>query len=251
MADPHTFFLFAIPAVLIVGLSKGGFGGGIGMLGTPIIAMAISPLKAAAIMLPILVVLDMVGLVYYRHKVDWQIIRTMVPGAVVGIALGWSTANYVPEAIIRVLIGLIAISFALNQILAELRNIEQRGKNGFAAAFWGTVAGYTSFVSHAGGPPFQAYTVKLKLAPFLYVGTSVVFFSIVNAVKIVPYLALGQFSAENLSQSMILLPLAIVGVFIGIWLVKAINPKMFYRITYAAMLVIGCKLIWDGATTAF
>lgn len=248
MSEFSDFYVFAIPAVLIAGISKGGFGGGIGMVSTPLLAMSVSPLQAAAIMLPILIVMDILGLIAYRRKVDWQIIRTMVPGAVIGILLGWYTATYVSEEAIRFLVGVIAVSFALSQIIAEMRNVHRTGRNRFAANFWGLVAGYTSFVSHAGGPPYQAYSVKLKLEPVLYAGTSVVFFSIVNAVKVVPYFALGQFSTENLSQSAVLLPIAAIGILAGIWLVKRVNRELFYRITYAAMLLIGCKLIWDGAS---
>lgn len=246
MSTDLVFFAIAIPAVLLTGLSKGGFGGGLAMMGTPLLALVISPVRAAAIMLPVLILMDIVALLSYRGQVKWTIIRQMIPGALAGIALGWATAAYVEENAIRVVVGVIAILFALNQALADRLKRPPTREHLPRATFWGVVAGYTSFVSHAGGPPFQAYTLPLKMDKLLFAGTGVVFFAIVNAVKVAPYLALGQFSAENLRASAMLLPIAVVGVLSGVWAVRRVSQGVFYQITYVAMIVIGSKLVYDG-----
>jgi hypothetical protein len=240
------FYLVAIPAVIITGMSKGGFGGGVGMLGTPLLALAVDPVRAAAILLPVLVAMDLVGLVSYRGKVHWSIVRQMMPGALAGTALGWATAALVPDNAIRMLVGVIAIAFAVNSIFGEWMQRAPKRESIVGATFWGTVAGYTSFVAHAGGPPFQVYTLPLKLDRMLYAGTTIVFFSILNATKLVPYMLLGQFSSENLSISASLMPIAVAGVLIGVWLVRRVSQKVFYMVTYVTMLAVGAKLVWDG-----
>lgn len=247
MSPELFFYLVAIPAVIVTGLSKGGLGGGISMLGTPMLALAVDPVRAAAIMLPVLLLMDAIGLVSYRGHVRWSIVTTMMPGAFAGLALGWATAATVPEPAIRIVVGLIAIVFALNQIHAEWRKLGNKPESLGGASFWGLLSGYTSFVSHAGGPPYQAYTLPLGIEKMQYAGTSIVFFAIINAAKVVPYLMLGQFSSENLITSAKLAPVAVIGVLLGVWIVRRVSQTLFYRVTYAAMILIGTKLVWDGA----
>lgn len=245
IADP-LFIAVAIPAVLITGISKGGFGGGIGMIGTPLLALAVAPVKAAAIMLPVLILMDMIGLWSYRGKTHWPVIRMMIPTAILGIGIGWLTASRVSDDWTRILVGTIAVAFGIHQALKDYLARPAASENRFKAAFWGSIAGFTSFISHTGGPPFQAYAVPLKLDRIVYAGTSVIFFSIVNAVKLVPYFALGQFTTENLAASLVLMPLAALGVLAGIWLVRRVSQGMFYYVTYAAMIAVGIKLVSDG-----
>jgi len=243
--DGH-FYIIATIAVLITGMSKGGFGGGIGMLGTPIMALAIDPVRAAAILLPVLVAMDIVGLASYRGRVHWPIIRQMMPAALAGTALGWATAALVSDGAIRILVGVIAIVFAINQAFADWLKRPPARENIVGATIWGTITGYTSFVAHAGGPPYQVYTLPLQLDKVLYAGTGVMFFSILNAVKLAPYFLLGQFGAENLKISASLVPAAALGVLLGVWLVKRVSQRVFYTFTYVSMFVIGLKLIYDG-----
>ena len=242
------FYLVAVPAVLLTGLSKGGFAGGIAMLGTPLLALAISPVQAAAIMLPVLILMDVIGLASYRGIYDRQILIDMLPAAMAGIFAGWLTAALVSDDWIRILIGVIAISFAVNQITRDFRRLPPAGRNPIAASFWGTLTGFTSFIAHAGGPPFQAYVLPLKPDKMIYAGTAVVAFAVINAVKVVPYFALGQFTAQNLWTSAALMPVAVAGVLMGVWLTKRVPQTVFYNITYTAMIVVGFKLLWDGQT---
>ena len=246
MLTDWTFFSLAIPAVMLAGIAKGGFGGSLGMLATPIIALAISPVQAAAIMLPILILMDIIGLINYRSKVDWSIIRQMLPGGLVGIAIGWATASIISENMVRLVVGVVAIIFALNMVVRELRKMGAQERNGLLAVIWGTVSGFTSFISHAGGPPYQAYTLPLKMDKMIFAGTGIMMFSIMNAVKLVPYFALGQFTTDNLNASFTLMPVAFLAVLLGVWLTKRVAQDIYYRLTYIAMFVIGVKLLWDG-----
>lgn len=248
MSPDILFIVVAIPAVLLTGLSKGGLGGSLGMLSTPLIALTISPVRAAAIMLPILVAMDIIALATYRRHVNWRVVWQMIPGAMAGIALGWATAAYVNEDIFRIVVGLIAMVFAVNNFIADRLKRAAASESSVRGNLWGVVTGYTSFVAHAGGPPYNAYALPLKMDKLIFAGTGVVFFAIVNAVKLVPYLALGQFSRDNLHISFLLMPVAVIGVLLGVWVVRRISQAIFYNVTYAAMVVIGAKLLYDGIT---
>jgi len=252
MTDPF-FYAAAIPAVILVGLSKGGFGGAMALLGVPLMALAISPVQAAAILLPILIVMDIVSLWSWRGHSDNRTLVIMVPGALVGIAIGWATAAWVTAPMIRLIVGAVALWFVwryLAQTMAAARNgnkQEAHGHQPVQGTLWGALAGFTSFVSHAGGPPYQIYTLPLRQDPKTYTGTSVRFFAIINAIKLVPYFALGQFDATNLSTSLALAPLAPVATLAGAFIVRRMKPDIFYPFMYVMVFVAALKLIWDGA----
>jgi uncharacterized membrane protein YfcA len=251
MIEDPLFYMAAIPAVLLVGLSKGGFGGGLALLSLPIMALIISPIQAAAIMLPILILMDMIGLIAWRGVFDRKCLMILTPAAMVGIGVGWATAAYVTSAHVRLIVGVVALMFWLDYMLGGGKTREPRAHNPRKGWFWGAMSGFTSFVSHAGGPPFQMYVLPLRLDPKMLAGTAIIFFSIVNAVKVVPYLALGQFSPVNLMTSAVLLPLAPLGTLAGVRLVKIVPQATFYRITYSVVFVISLKLIWDGLNGLF
>ncbi|MCY0096534.1 sulfite exporter TauE/SafE family protein [Hoeflea ulvae] len=251
MTDPF-FYATAIPAVILVGLSKGGFGGAMALLGVPLMALTISPVQAAAILLPILIVMDMVSLWTWRSHKDTRTLVIMLPGALVGIGIGWITAAWVTVAMIKLIVGAVALWFVwryVAQNLAAARNGAEhaaRGHRPVQGVLWGTLSGFTSFVSHAGGPPYQMYTLPLRQDPKTYTGTSVRFFTIINAVKLAPYFALGQFDSTNLSTSLALAPLAPVATLGGAYIVKRMKPDIFYPFMYAMVLLAALKLIWDG-----
>lgn len=245
IADPW-FYTAAIPALFFVGLSKGGFGGTFAMLGVPIMSLAISPLQAAGIMLPILLVMDVVALAAYKGKADWRCLAILLPAAVVGIGFAWATASFVNDAAVTLLLGVISIAFVADYILNRRKDDAALGHNVPKGVFWGAVAGFTSFISHAGGPPFQMYMLPLRLAPVLFAGTAVIFFAAVNAIKVVPYFFLGQFDTTNLATSVVLFPLALIATLTGVRLVKIVKAHTFYSIIYVVMAVIGAKLVYDG-----
>lgn len=245
LSDPW-FYATSIPAVLLVGLSKGGFGG-IALIGVPLMALTMSPVQAAAIMLPILIVMDIVSLWSWRGQRDTETLRIMLPGAMAGIGIGWAMAAFVTVSAVRLIVGIVALLFVLRWLVQRVgRRHRLRRQNLAAGNFWGAVAGFTSFVAHAGGPPFQVYALALGLAPGTYVGTSVIFFAILNAVKLLPYFALGQFDASNLAASAVLLPLAPVATLTGAWLVRRIKAEHFYPFMYVMVLIVSLKLIYDG-----
>jgi len=244
ITDPW-FYAVAVPAVLLVGLSKGGFLGGIAVIGVPLLTLAISPVQAAAIMLPILIAMDVIGVWAYRHSFDKRSIAILLPAAALGIIIGYLTAAYVSEAHVRLLIGVIALAFALDYWFRK--RPQAAGHSRFKGTLWGTVTGFTSFVSHAGSPPYQMYMLPLQLPPRIYAGTGAILFAGINLIKVPPYFLLGQFTAENMLTFLVLAPLAPFAMAISIWLVRRVPQEPFYRIAYSCLVIVALKLVWDGA----
>lgn len=244
IADPW-FYAAAIPAILLVGISKGGFGSGAGMFATPLIALTMPIPQAAAILLPILCVMDAAGLWAYRGRYSRENLRMLLVGGVAGVGLGTLTFRYFDESWIRVILGAMAVGFVMQRYLvrASAKVAVPSGPRGF---FWSAVSGLTSTIAHAGGPPLSIYLLPLRLDKAVMVGTTVVFFAVINLVKLVPYAWLGLFDARNLSTSLALAPLAPVGIWVGVSLMRRVPETLFYRICYALLLVVGLKLLWDG-----
>jgi hypothetical protein len=249
ITDP-LFYAIAIPAIFLVGLAKGGFVGPLAMLGVPLLALVISPVQAAGILLPILIAMDVFALWAYRGVYDLTNLKIMLPAALMGITIGWLTAAYVSDAHVRLIVGVVAILFTLDYWIGW-RGARTPGPNIAKGGFWCTIAGFTSFVSHAGGPPVQMYLLPQRLEPRLFVGTNVIFFTAVNWLKVLPYLALGQLGLDNLATSAVLSPLAPISILTGAWLVKKLDVDLFYRLAYIMIFVISLKLIWDGVSAIF
>lgn len=244
LTDPF-FLAVAIPAILITGISKGGFGGGLGMVAVPLMALAITPVQAAAIMLPILCVMDLFALWHFRGNADWRQLRILLPAAVVGIGLGTLGFHLMSEAQLKLMIGTIALGFVSHRFLKR-HNQQPQTTSLLRGGFWGTIAGFTSFGVHAGGPPLSIYLLPLKLQKTIFAATTVVFFTTVNLVKVIPYLWLGQFSSANLSTSLMLAPLAPLGIWLGRLLHDRISDRGFFMICYGLLALAGAKLILDG-----
>ena len=245
-ADP-AFLILSVVAVVLAGFSKGGFAGA-GTLSTPLIALAISPVEAAAIMLPILLIQDAFSLWAYRGDIDRKNITILVPGAVVGVAIGYFQAAYLPEEAASGMIGLIAVVFGLRSLFSKTAaEAPPKEAKVPAGLFWGAVGGFTSMVLHAGSPPFQIYVMPQKLSRHLYVGTSVLFFALVNWIKVPPYLMLGQLNWETLKISLVLFPIAIISTFWGIRLVRRVSTEEFYKIINVLLVIVGVKLLWSAA----
>ena len=246
MAFDTTFFAAMVPAVILMGLSKGGFSG-LGLLSLPLMALVVSPVTAAAIMLPLLISQDVVTVWSYRRDFDGRNLATLLPGAILGVLAGYLLAAKVSDSAVGLAVGLISVGFAL-------RRLARAGKapspvtraNHAAGAIWGAICGFTSMIAHAGGPPFQIYVMPQRLPPAVFVGTGAIFFAMMNLIKVGPYLALGQFSAQNLLASAALFPVAIVSTLAGVWLVRRVPAERFYTIIYWLLLAIGTKLIVDG-----
>ena len=246
ITDP-LFYLCAIPAVLIFGIAKGGFGGGIAVVSVPLMALTISPVQAAAILLPVLLVMDAVALWSFRGKWDRRNIAIMLPGAVIGIVIGALYFRYLSEDAVRALIGTIALLFCGNYFLRRHRTAATQ-PNRFKGTFWGTVAGFTSFGIHAGGPPAQIYLLPQQMEKTLLMGTFAVLFAAINVVKLIPYTLLGQLDHTNLVTSLVLLPLAPIGVRLGYFMLHRVNEMLIYRICYIFLAIAGAKLLQEGIT---
>ena len=247
ITEPY-FYLLAVPAVILVGIGKGGFAG-VGLLSVPLMALAVPPMQAAAIMLPILMAQDLVGVWAFRRDFSMRDLKLLMPGGLLGLVAGYVFVREVPNGVILILVGLIATLFVAWQ--AARWGV---GKGSAAtdasvapAAIWGTATGFTSFVANAGGPPFQVYMMPRRLPPREFAGTSTLFFAVMNYVKFPAYVQLGLATGENLLTSAVLLPLAIASISAGVWLVRRVPAESFYRIVYGLTLAVGLKLVWDGA----
>jgi uncharacterized membrane protein YfcA len=249
ISDP-LFLTVAAISVTLLGLAKGGFYG-IGMLATPLLALVVPPVQAAGILLPILLIGDVVGVWAYRHSYDSWLLKVMLPGALIGIGAGWALAAYLPQDYVRIAIGLIALVFTLGYWLDRRppRPVAQRSAP--KGVFWSSLAGFTSFVAHAGGPPYSVYMLPLKLDKLVFAGTTTILFAAVNLLKVVPYYFLGQLSADNLTISLALFPLAVVTTLLGVWLVRRVPQELFYRIVYILMFLIGLELVRGGLAGIF
>jgi len=241
------FYALAVPAVILLGLSKGGFAG-LGALSLPILAMAVSPIRAAAILLPILIVQDVVSVWAFRRSWDGAVLAWMLPGAVVGITLAYLFAAHVdPDAVLG-LVGAISIVFGLYRLWLARRSAEVVAARspGWVGTLAGVVSGFTSQIAHAGQPPFQMWVLPRRLERDVLVGTTAIFFAATNWLKVPAYWALGQFSRANLTTAALLMPVAIVSTFAGVWLVRRVSPARFYGAIYVLMVLVGVKLVWDA-----
>ena len=245
MSDP-TFFLVAALAVFLVGLSKSGLVASLGVVGVPLLTLIMPARDAAGMMLPLLIVMDVIALFAYRREVNWRIFWILLPGALVGTVVAFSLSAVVSEAMVRLAIGIITLLFVLDAWLPLRKKLEGLPPSRVWGAFWGSVAGFTSFVSHTGGPPIQIYMLPMRLTPALFAGTNAVFFAVVNAIKIPPYLVLGQLSWANMQAALYLVPVAVAGMLVGVFLVRRIDPAVFYRVAYVLIFLLSLKLIYDG-----
>lgn len=244
ITDP-VFYAVAVPAVLLMGVSKSGFGAGFGALATPLMAVALPVPQAAAIMLPLLAVMDAFGLAALWREADRSLLRLMLPAGLLGTVLGTLSFGLLPTSTVAGIVGALTLLF-----LAQRQFFPPRADAPPPPRWWGfglgIAAGYTSFVAHAGGPPALAYLMPLKLRPLVFAGTTAVFFAAVNASKWIPYAWLGLIDLRNLTTSLLLMPLAPIGVWVGVRLARRVEPTLFYRLLSLGMLLTGVKLLWDG-----
>jgi len=243
LSDP-LFYAVAVPCVFMFGLAKGGFAG-VGMIAMPVLALLISPVQAAAILLPILIVQDAVGVWAFRRSWDRSVLKLMIPTAAIGVTLGYLLAAKVSVAVVLGVLGAISVSFSLYRLWLSRPGQVPVVTNGHPAvgALLGVAAGFTSQIAHAGQPPFQMWVLPKRLSPEVLVGTTAIFFATVNWIKVPAYLALGQFTPQNMLTSLVLMPIAIGSTLTGVWLVRRIPAERFYTLIYLLMIVVGAELI--------
>jgi uncharacterized membrane protein YfcA len=219
----------------------------VGALGVPLLALVMPPVAAAALLLPVYIVSDAVGLWAYRKEYSARNLVILLPAMVFGVGLGWATAKITPEWIVTLLVGVVGVYYCVTVFLR--RASPPKPADVPRGIFWGTITGFTSFVSHTGGPPFQAYVLPQKLPKMMFAGTSTIAFAIINLVKLVPYWALGQFNPGNLQVAAMLSPVAVAGALIGYKATAHIPEKLFYRLVEVALFIISLKLIYDALLT--
>jgi uncharacterized membrane protein YfcA len=240
------FVVVSLAAAFFIGLSKGGLPI-IAMLSVPMMALFTAPIAAAAMLLPIYIVSDMIGLWIYRGSFSARNLAILIPASLVGIGIGWATATLIPEHAISLVLGTMGLLFCLRQWLAPIKTRQPRPADVPRGLFWGTIMGFTSFVSHAGGPPYQMYVLPQRLDKALFAGTATILFAVVNLAKLVPYWQLDQMHVENLSLALLLIPVAIAGTFTGARLLQVIRQDVFYRTVEIALLLVSVNLIYEGA----
>ena len=249
ISDP-LFYLVAIPAVISIGISKGGIGG-TGSLATPLMALVVAVPQAAALLLPSICIADIFAIWAFRKTWDKKNLVIMIPGATIGVIVGTLGFRYLDSDAIKLIIGMIAVIFSSIRFISFIFKkispppTQPRVLKG---GFWSAVCGFTSFVAHAGGPPLNVYLIPQKLDKSVYMGTLAIFYTYVNYAKIIPYWWLGQFHITNLSTALILIPIVPVGIYIGLWIQRRINDVIFYRAVMTLLFLTGIKLLYDGVT---
>jgi uncharacterized membrane protein YfcA len=244
ITDPW-FYAVAAPAALLMGLAKSGLAAGIGALAVPLMALAVPVPQAAAIMLPLLMAADVVGLSQLVRHCDRVLIRLLLPAGLAGIALGWALFGWLSAPAVAGITGLLTLVFVAIRVFWPARPDAPPPSHSMGRLM-ALLSGFTSFVAHAGSPPIGFYVLPLKLPPLVFCATMAVFFAALNVSKWLPYALLGLVDATNMATSLVLLPLPMLGVWVGVRLVKRVPAWLFNRLFLAGMLLTGLKLLWDG-----
>ena len=244
--DGTLFWVFAAVATFVVGVSKGGIPG-VGILAVPILAQVISPVVAAGLLLPLYVISDFYGLWLYRKDYDLWNIKIMVFAATIGIGIGWATAHYNSDDLVKLVVGVVGIWYSVDlYIKSKKKEIEAKPADVPRGIFWGIIAGFTSFVAHAGGIPYQMYVLPQRLTKMKYAGTATIVFAIVNALKLPPYFLLGQINLVSLEKCLYLAPVALFGAWAGFKLTKILPEGPFFKAVEIALLLVSCNLIYEA-----
>ena len=239
------YLILASCGALLIGMSKGGLPL-VGMMSVPLLSLVMSPVKAAVLLLPLFVVSDVVGVWLYRRQYSAVNLKILIPAGLVGVFVGWLTASMISDLTIKFIIGLVGVVFCLQTWFRRGQSETPQEATKIKGYFWGGMAGFTSFISHAGGPPFQIYVLPQKLPKAEFAGTATILFAIINFSKILPYQNLSPYSSEDLWKAATLIPMALMGTFLGAYLTKRINDVLFYKLVQASLFVVSCKLIWDS-----
>ncbi len=251
IADP-LFYALAVPAVLALGLSKGGFAG-VGQAALPLLALAIPPFQAGAIMIPIMIAQDAFALWVYRKDWNGRILAIMIPGAAIGVIAAWALAAHISDAMVRIFIGAITLAFVAFNVIGARRVAKEAqkdfGKPGVPGGmFWGAMSGFSSTICQAGGPPYQIYVLRLASPKWCSCRPTSISSRSLNWLKVGPFYALGQFTTTTLLTSAALLPLALAFNQLGFWLVRRVPEKVFFRIIMVLMALVSLELLRSGVT---
>ena len=240
------FFALGIPAIIFGGISKGGFGSGAAFVAGAILALVVPPGMALGIVLPLFMLVDAAALKPYWGRWHWPSAKGLMIGAVPGCVLAALLYSVVDADVFRLLIGVICLAFVAFQLSRSLGLLQVREMPFSAPWAWfaGVVSGFTSFVSHAGGPASAVFLLSQGLSKTAFQATTVLVFWAVNWMKIVPYAFLGIFSWDTFTGSLLLAPFALVGAWIGVRAHHLVPERLFFALTYVLLVLTGIRLIW-------
>ena len=244
ITDPF-FYAVAIPAVLLLGISKSGFGAGMGSLAVPLMALAVTVPQAAAVLMPVLLLMDLLGIAVFRKDFDKTLLKFLIPFALMGTLLGALLFKLLDAKVVAGMVGAFTLLFLAQRLLFPPQP-DSPPPPKWLGAILTITTGFTSFIAHAGGPPISAYVIPLRLSPIKYTATMAFLFFVINLSKWIPYAWLGLLDTRNMATSLVLLPLAPIGVWIGVRIARRVSPLLFYRLLYGGMFLTGCKLLWDA-----
>jgi uncharacterized protein len=244
ITDPY-FYAVTIPAVLLLGVSKSGFGAGFGSLAVPMMALAVTVPEAAAILMPVLLLMDILGMAAFRKDFDLKFLKFLIPCGLVGIVIGALLFKALSAHTVAGIVGVFTLLFLAQRLIFPPKPDSPPPPKWLGAILTAT-SGFTSFIAHAGGPPINAYVIPLRLSPVKFTATMAFFFFVINLSKWIPYAWLGLLDMRNMATSLVLLPIAPIGVLVGVRMARKINPVLFYRLVYLGMFLTGVKLVWDA-----
>ena len=244
ITDPF-FYAVTIPAVLLLGVSKSGFGAGFGSLAVPMMALAVSVPQAAAILMPVLLLMDVLGMAAFRKDFDLKLLKFLIPCGLVGIVIGAFLFKMLNAHTVAGIVGVFTLLFLAQRLLFPPKADSPPPPRWLGAILTAT-SGFTSFIAHAGGPPVNAYMIPMRLSPIRFTATMAFFFFVINLAKWLPYAWLGLLDWRNFATSLVLLPIAPIGVWVGVRLARRISQVLFYRFLYTGMFLTGVKLMWDA-----
>ena len=239
-----SFWVAALLAAFLVGASKGGLPL-VGVLAVPLLSLVMSPVMAAGLLLPIYIVSDVYGLWLYRQSYSMLNIKILLPASIVGILIGWAAARHTDDHMVKLVVAVIGLAYCIDALLKARRDIAPKPADIPRGAFWGTIAGFTSFVSHSGGPPYQMYVLPQKLDKMTYAGTTIILFAIINLLKVPPYWLLGQINVNSLETCLLLAPMSLFGAWAGFRATKVLPEKLFFRVVEVALFAVSLMLLWD------
>ena len=239
------FFFTVVPAIVLFGIAKSGLGGSIALISIPLMTIAMPLTNALGIILPILIFSDFIATYKYRKEYDLETLKLMVPFAAIGIFIGSLTFTFFSEELLKFIIGLMGFLFAGHYFFLKKNKEAKSDKNFLKGGVCSTIAGFTSFCVHAGGTPTSLYLLPLRMKKEIYVGTRIIFFACLNLFKLPLYINLSMTNFETFKQSLILFPVALLGILIGYKLLKIIEEKLFYNILYTLIFITSTKLLYD------
>jgi len=244
MIDQTIYFIMTACVALLIGIAKGGLGGLIGTLATPLMALVMPADQVIGLVLPMLIFADVFAVAAYWRRWMTRVALLLVPGGVAGVLIATLYIVNAPEGALRKALAVIVLVFTLYKLVEPLilRRLIYQGRD-WHGLLAGVTAGFTSALAHAGGPPVTIYLLLQRISPIEFNATSVLFFAILNWVKVPFYWAAGRFDFVRLAQVAFLMPLIPLGVWVGRTFASRINRVWFERVIVVALLISGIMLL--------